>query len=365
MNVKSFPTLLVKSGLFLVGGSALIYANIHFTLPRYTKAPVVCPAVVNTMHSKVLCSGKIAYKNASEIKSEIYSTVLRKEVKEAQRVKKGDLLVALDASAQRIGFENTKRRGEDLAKSVKNAKSDYELQQSLFDKKAIPRMNVEKAKEQWDKALVDQNLFKEEFAQEKKRFEKVNVRADRDGVVLVDYLQANAKVKDNDVLFLIGTPGQYQLNGEVDELNIGNLAVGAQADVFVDAYKDISMSGIVTQIKPVSRTGSFSMVGVEVEITDNKNLSLATNLSARALILGNMQKQAIWIPIEAILADGNDRFAFVVDAKNRARKRSVQTGLITQTHVEIASGLKEGENIVVSDCKFLRDGERIGVVKKP
>jgi multidrug efflux pump subunit AcrA (membrane-fusion protein) len=48
-----------------------------------------------------------------------------------------------------------------------------------------------------------------------------------------------------------------------------------------------------------------------------------------------------------------------VDPDGTLRDRQVQTGLTTSGYAEIVSGLKEGEQVVVSDRSGLKDGERV------
>jgi multidrug efflux pump subunit AcrA (membrane-fusion protein) len=64
------------------------------------------------------------------------------------------------------------------------------------------------------------------------------------------------------------------------------------------------------------------------------------------------------IPEKALMVDDNDTTVFVIEG-DRAKRRSVEVGLISERKAEIRSGVSEGEHIVVEGNYGLTDGAQI------
>jgi multidrug efflux pump subunit AcrA (membrane-fusion protein) len=68
------------------------------------------------------------------------------------------------------------------------------------------------------------------------------------------------------------------------------------------------------------------------------------------------------IPRRAILFKQNKTYVFVMK-QNQVSQREVTLGLTEEDHVEILSGLEQGEVIVTVGVEGLEDGERVEVVQ--
>jgi membrane fusion protein (multidrug efflux system) len=77
------------------------------------------------------------------------------------------------------------------------------------------------------------------------------------------------------------------------------------------------------------------------------------------LVEGIEPVQALAIPRSAILADQQGRYVYVVNDKNVAEQRRVTLGQSTPTVAVIASGLKEGEKVVVDGIQRVRPGQPV------
>jgi len=65
------------------------------------------------------------------------------------------------------------------------------------------------------------------------------------------------------------------------------------------------------------------------------------------------------LPESAILSDQEGSFVYIVDKDNKARRRRVETGLVTDIGIAIASGLDGTEQVVLRAGGFLSDGESV------
>jgi membrane fusion protein (multidrug efflux system) len=65
----------------------------------------------------------------------------------------------------------------------------------------------------------------------------------------------------------------------------------------------------------------------------------------------------IVIPQAALQIDQSGYYALVVDAEHKVEQRRIQTGPTLDTEIVVASGLHEGENVIVDGVQKVRPGQ--------
>jgi RND family efflux transporter MFP subunit len=96
----------------------------------------------------------------------------------------------------------------------------------------------------------------------------------------------------------------------------------------------------------------------EVDVPNPQRL-LLPGLYAEAELRLDQQADVPAVPVQALNHDGNQTTVFVVDADKQLEDRTVQVGLETSSDAEITSGLREGEQVVVSDRSGLKPGQKV------
>jgi hypothetical protein len=107
-------------------------------------------------------------------------------------------------------------------------------------------------------------------------------------------------------------------------------------------------------VDPVTRLGL-------VRITPVGNPRLRPGLFASGSIVTE-KRQALTVPITAVLTDAAGPYVQVIDGGTVAR-RAVQPGLIWQDRQEVMSGLAEGETVIARAGAFFRDGDKVRAVQ--
>ena len=153
-------------------------------------------------------------------------------------------------------------------------------------------------------------------------------------------------------------PSSMVLEAKVNQADSQRIRVGAPADVRLDAYPDKVWPGRVASIAAMtggggdgrSRTGAGGYVReitVTVEILESSEL-IIPDLSASADVRLREIDDVLIAPREALEREGDDWFVRVRDAaRNAFERRPVEIGAATDTHVAVASGLREGEEVAL------------------
>jgi multidrug efflux system membrane fusion protein len=102
----------------------------------------------------------------------------------------------------------------------------------------------------------------------------------------------------------------------------------------------------------------------EVDV-DNPQHLLLPGLYADAELALEHKQDVPTIPLQALNHKGEKVSVFVVNANGTLEERAVQLGLQTSSDAEITAGLKDGEQVVVSDRSGLKAGDKVRAQDTP
>jgi len=160
-------------------------------------------------------------------------------------------------------------------------------------------------------------------------------------------------VQAGDNLFLIADRSVLWVNLAVFETDARMLSVGVPVELTVDALPGRTYQGRVTFIHPSLDTATRTLTArVEVKNRDGR-LRPGMYVTAR---LAPASTQRLTVPLTAVLPTGTRQLVFVNRGDGRFVPRDVQTGVRSDSLVEIVSGLKPGDEVVAS-ATYLLDSE--------
>jgi len=163
-------------------------------------------------------------------------------------------------------------------------------------------------------------------------------------------------------LFVIEDLDSLILRIAVPERELAKLSVGQPAELSFDAVPGRAFTGKIDLITPIvdPTTATF---GVRISLTDIGNL-LRPGMFARVAIVYERKPDALQIPRTALLDGDGPPKVFVVQ-EGKAMERAVQLGLSNGAMVEVVSGLKDGEQVVVVGQGALKPGAMVRIVNTP
>lgn len=185
------------------------------------------------------------------------------------------------------------------------------------------------------------------------------VKAPANGVIA----KKNANVGDltgTTPLFSIIQDSSIELQAKVPEPLLAKVNLGAPAFVTSDSDRRVRVEGTVREINPVVDAKTRQAM---VKIALPGNSLLKPGMFLRAAIAFNTA-QAITIPDGAVVAQADGQtIVYVLNSDNVAKAQTIQVGEASRGRIEVKTGLKSGERVVVSGAGFVKDGDRVNVVQ--
>lgn len=278
------------------------------------------------------------------LRSEMEGLVENVHVTKGQTVRKDQVLVNIATKELTVRL-NLARANHQLA--VTNLKRDLKLSK----KNLISQSQLDQSRNQRDSAK-----FQEQLAEV--NLKKSVVRSSIRGQVKSKDTKPGEFVRKGDKLVEILDLSQLLVEINVSERGILKLKKGQSVAVELYAQNGRTLAGKIRTIgiEADARNRTFP---VEIEV-DNPKERLRPGMLARVTINQGVLKKQLVVPRHAIIERDTGRVVFIVK-DGKARMRRIETGVSREEQVQVTSGLKFGEQVIVEGHTKLTDKEAVNV----
>lgn len=229
-----------------------------------------------------------------------------------------------------------------------NAQEEYLLTLAANDKRLIA------ASENRLKALHIPQQVLNEIKSTKQVKQHVMFTAPQSGFIKDLNIREGFYVELGTKLFSIGDLSQVWVEAEVFERQYRKIHQGDKVSMNLDYLPEHVWQGEVDYIYPILDAATRT-VRVRLRF-QNPDLSLKPNMFAQVTIHDSNEQQQLLIPKEALIRTGKQDRVVLALNDGKFKSISVKVGNQDAEHIEVLSGLKEGDNIVIS-AQFLLDSE--------
>ena len=356
------------------------------------------------------------------ISPDVPGEIIELPVKEGDPVTAGQLLARIKPDAYIAQKEQAEANLKQARATLEQRRADmlqaertFNRQRQLYEREVVSESALEDARTQYEVAAAnfDAAQYQVENAEARleeaqKQLNKTSIYAPMDGTISKLSVEAGERVvgtsqMQGTEMMRIARLDQMELEVDVNENDVVNVALSDTAAIEIDAYPDQSFRGSVTEIANSARVegqGTQQQVTnfpVKVRVLDVHNLIFRTSergggqvaaqqeevptpvrdtpvlrpgMSGTVDIFTQTVNDVIAVPIQAVtVRDFNQvrsgssaaeadsggalgqkedlrKVVFVVDA-DTARMQQVATGIADDTHIEVRSGLSGGEQVVI------------------
>jgi HlyD family secretion protein len=227
---------------------------------------------------------------------------------------------------------------DDLAAATSSKKSEIEVAQ-LQEALARARRTASAAIATAELALATARKEREES---RRQLQLAMARSDRDGVLTWVVADAGSMVRRGDVIARVADLSAFRVSATITDAHASQLKAGMPARVRLDDAT--SIMGTISSVDPRIENG---LAKFYVDLDDRTNARLRNNLRVDVFAITGRRTGVLRVRRGA-LGDSSQGGVFVVRGGEAARV-PVQFGLTGQDTIEIASGVHEGDEIIISD----------------
>ena len=304
-------------------------------------------------------TGKIEPRNEVNVKPQINGIVAELYKEAGQQVKEGEVIAKLRVIPDMNSLSSAQSRVRLSEINLKQAKTNYEREKALYDKKLV-------SDEEYDQVLQAYNQAQEEAAAAKESLEVIRdgvssrnttgsstlVRSTITGLILDipvkvgnSVIQANT-MNDGTTVATVANMADLIFDGNIDETEVGSLVEGMPMQISIGALPDYSSEAALEYISPkaVENNGA-NQFEIKAALKVNSDYVIRSGYSANAEIVLETLTSVLSIPESALDFDGDDTYVYRKTASGGYERVQVETGLSDGVTIQIKSGLQAGDKL--------------------
>jgi Cu(I)/Ag(I) efflux system membrane fusion protein len=174
------------------------------------------------------------------------------------------------------------------------------------------------------------------------------------GIVMEKKAVQGMRFMPGEMLYQVADLSRVWVVADVFEQDLGLVKNGAKANISINAYPEKTFAGTVTYVYPTLKAETRT-VPVRVELA-NPGLLIKPGMFAQVALQVAAKAKGVTVPLSAVIDSGTRQIVLVQINEGRFEPREVKTGARSDTYIEVLSGVKEGEQVVVA-ANFLIDAE--------
>lgn len=318
----------------------------------------------HTLQNSITATGTIEAVTSVTVGTQVSGIVNKLYVDYNSVVKKGQVIAELDKTNLISELNTAKANLASTESNLCYQSANMKRYQTLYKKGLV-------SADEYENALLAYRQAKEQVASSRENVQKAQtnlgyatITSPIDGTVIsksVEEGQTVAASFNTPELFTIAKDlKNMQVIANVDEADIGGVAVGNRVNFTVDAYPDDTFEGVVKQVR-LEATTTNNVVTYEVVISaPNADLKLKPGLTANVTIFTKEQANILSVANKALrftpTKETVGKDMKIVDCKgknkvwtlngNTLTAHSVNIGQSDAMHTQIISGIKAGQSVV-------------------
>jgi HlyD family secretion protein len=314
---------------------------------------------------KALAVGTIEPENEISIKSKVSGAVSRIFADAGTYVKAGQPLLEVRPDPTPLELAEAKRNLQLSQVEMDNVAKEKGRQESMVQKQLISHKDYEDFQRTYDQTQLRLSLNRERLELLEKgsvRIGGVNiesiVKAPIAGYVLKKSVEVGDPVtpltsyQEGTVLMKLANMEKLIFKGTVDEIDVGKLKEGMQAEIKVGALPADKIMGTLTKISlKADKKENATVFPIEVAVPTSSNSTLRAGYSANVNVIIRHKDSVLVIPERVVTFRNDSAFVKVVLGPGKEEERLIKTGLSDAISIEVTEGLKEGDEVIEKPVK--------------
>lgn len=306
-----------------------------------------------------LLSAETDYKNQLD---EVQMSELKLEQLRIQnRSKLSEMEMQLKVSRMELNRKEVELRNERYLDSlgagttdkVRQVELDYHVSKLELEEDEQKYINEQATAEADLKVKeLELSIARKSLAETKRTLEDAQLRSPRKAILTYVNNEIGAQVAQGQKVAVVSDLSHFKVEGEIADTYGDRIAAGSRAVVKIGNDK---LNGTVSDVTPLSKNGVISFT---VQLDEDNHRRLRSGLKTDVYVMTAIKDDALRIANGSYYL-GAGEYELFVKEDGELRKRTVRLGDSNYEQVEVVSGLKEGEQVVVSDMSNYKGKNRL------
>lgn len=207
-------------------------------------------AVVVPPTSHIKVEGRVVTYPGEEVVvgTDVAGTVTRLTVAEGDRVHRGQLIATIRANDLMAAVSEAEAKVNEAEADLRLYETEVDRSHKLFDAQVGTRQSLDHAQRDRDAAVARLNTSRATVQRLHAQLQKAGVYSPLDGVVVARNADAGESVKDGAGLVTIANVKRLRVEAEVDEFDLGRLAIGSPAKITAEGFPEQAWDGKVEEL---------------------------------------------------------------------------------------------------------------------
>jgi membrane fusion protein (multidrug efflux system) len=258
---------------------------------------------------------------------------------------KGAVIATIDDKLKQLAVRKAKIDLDKLQKTLDRYKN-------LYKGGTLTEQQLDDAQTMYDNAVL-------QLEQAEKQLADATIKAPISGIVSRRLFEKGEFVNMGSPLVTMVDISRFKIKLNVSETNVYQLKTGDKALVTTDVYPGVKLDGKVSYISP--KGDDTHNYAVEIEMANSREYPLKSGTFAYVQIELPVIAEALYIPRQSLLGSVNDAKVYVAE-NGKANLRTITVREGNDQYLQVISGLKENDQVVVNGQINLADGKEIKII---
>ena len=326
---------------------------------------------LDSIQKTTIITGKIETRNEVNIKPQI-SGIISELLKEpGDYVNAGDVIAKVKVIPDMAQLSSAEMRVRLAEINLKQAQTDFEREQNLFNQKLVSadefdkvKMSLSQAKHEKLAAQDALEVVRDGVSKSNAKASSTLIRSTISGVILDIPVKVGNSVilsntfNDGTTIATVANMKDLIFRGNIDETEVGQLVNGMNMKITIGALQDLKFDAALEYISPKAiESNGTNQFEIKAAVKLVEGGKIRSGYSANAEIVLDKADKVLCIPESAIEFSGDSTFVYVIKGKGKNKtydRTFVETGLSDGVNIEIKKGITakdkvRGPEIVTDD----------------
>ena len=317
---------------------------------------------LDSIQKTTIITGKIEPRNEVNIKPQISGIISELYKEPGDYVNAGDVIAKVKVVPEMGQLSSAEMRVRLAEINLKQAQTDFEREQNLFNQKLVSadefdKIKVSLAQAKHEKVAAEDALqvVRDGFSKANAKASSTLIRSTISGVILdipvkVGYsvIQVNT-MNEGTTIASVANMNNLIFRGNIDETEVGQLVNGMNMKITIGALQDLKFDASLEYISPKAvESNGANQFEITAAVKLSEGGKIRAGYSANAEIVLARVDKVLAVPESAIEFSGDSTFVYIIkgEGKNKTYDRTyVETGLSDGVNIEIKKGLTAKDKV--------------------